>query len=454
VRSSDESSRILKRAIDLATKESAAAEASLYGGRYGITKFSDNIVNQPLDGNFDQLCVRLIIDGKEGLAMTTNLSDEGIIKATRDAVRVAQKAPVPTEPPVFAEPQEYDNQDAFDPETDRASVIDRMNLVGRTIIRAHAHGLSASGYVATSVGCPATNEQSVLDAYAVYNSNGLLAYHNATYATISVGMVDERSHSGWAKASSFMLAALNGDGITEVAAQKACAAGEIKHLKSGRYRCVIEPAAMSQLLNFLAESCGAEEMNAGLSFLSGQQGEKITSEKITIRDDFSHDQLRATPFDVEGIARKPVNLIEKGIAKGPVYGSRSARLAGVDPTGHTISCPVHGRRERAGHLVMDGGETGLVELVNECDQAVLISGFGSVSLIDRRTMTLCGATRDGTFLVRDGQVVCPIRNMTFVVSLFDLLNSVEDLSTVVACDSMVVPAIRVSEFGLVQCQGS
>ena len=452
MRSADESKRILERVIDLALRDSDDVEVSLCGGRYGITKFSDNLVNKAVDGNFDQLRVRIFVDGKEGRATTSELTDEGFLYAINEAVNIAKYLPASGESKTLPEAQEYVDQDAFDPETERATIVDRMNLVGGTIIRAHAHGLLASGYIATSVGCAATTDEHELDAYAVYNSKGLAAFHSVTNASISVGMVDDRGHGGWAKASSFMLAALNADGITEVAAQKACAPGEIKSLKPGRYRCVIEPAALQQLLKIFGETCGAGAQADNMSILAGNQGSKITSEKITIKDDFSHEQLRATPFDCEGIARKTVSIIENGVVKGPVYGYQSAIQAGVEPTGHTVSCPVRGNREVARHLVMDGGDKGLVEIVSECEQAILISGFGSVKLLDSQNMTLTGTTRDGTFLIRGGQVVCPLKNMSFVINLFDLLNAVEELSTVIACDNIVAPAIRVSELGLVPCQ--
>ena len=448
MRSEDESRRVLNRALDLASESADSVEAALYGARFGITKFSDNAVTQSTDGNIDSLNLRLSKDGRQGVCSTTDLTDTGIREALKSISQALSHQYGEAEENNLPNEQEYVRQVSFDQATESASAVDRMSFVGRTLIRAHAHQLVSTGYVATSFGCDPMIAPNFRDPYAVTNSNGLWAYHGATNAVMSVGMIDQRQHEGWAKASSFMLGSLNVDGIAEVAAQKACAPGELRILKPGRYRCVLEPAAVKALLAIFAETCGTSLSSQGGSIFSENIGTRITSDKITIRDDFSHEDLRGCPYDVQGVARKVVPLIVKGVPTQTVTSFSTAQRLGIDPTGHGCFSPERGAYESAKCIVMEGGETSLVELVTDCQQAILISSLGDVRLLDPKTMTLSGTTRDGTYLIRNGQVVAPVSKMSFVVNLFELFNQTEELSTAISCDKMVVPAIRVAEFGL------
>ena len=448
MRSENEAKRILDRVIDLASESADSIEAALYGARFGITKFSENVVTQSTDGNVDSLHLRLIKDGRAGSSSTTDLTDHGIRETLTSLSRTLKHDHHSADNLVLPNKQEYVGQISFDQATESACAVDRMSLVGRTIIRAHAHQLISSGYVATSFGCDPMIAPNFRDPYAVSNSNGLWAYHGATNAVMSVGMVDQRMHEGWAKASSFMLASLNADGIAEVAAQKACAPGALKSLVPGRYRCVLEPAAVKALLAVFAETCGTSLASQGGSIFSDNLGKQVTSEKITIRDDFSHEDLRGCPYDVQGVARKVVPLIEKGVPKATVTSFATAKSLQTEATGHGCFSPERGFYESAKCVVMEGGETSLVELVTDCQQAVLISSLGDIRLLDAKTMTISGTTRDGTYLIRNGQVIAPVSKMSFVVNLFELFNQVEELSTAISCDKMVVPAVRVAEFGL------
>ena len=448
MRSENEAKRLLDRVIDLCSESADLVEASLYGARFGITKFSQNVVTQSTDGNTDSLHLRLIKGGREGSRSTTDFTDTGIRDAVTSLARALNHDSGNTEDLTLPNEQDYVAQVSFDQATESANALDRMSLVGSTIIRAHAHQLMASGYVATSFGCDPMIAPNFRDPYAVRNSNDLWAYHGSTNAVMSVGMVDHRTHEGWAKASSFMLASLNADGIAEVAAQKACAPGELKSLIPGRYRCVLEPAAVKALLACFAETCGSSLASRGESIFSENIGKKVTSDKISIRDDFSHEELRGCPYDVQGVARKIVPLIEKGVPKATVTSFKSAQQLNVEATGHGCFSPERGFYESAKCIVMEGGETSLVELVTDCQQAVLVSSLGDIRLLDPKTMTISGTTRDGTYLIRNGQVIAPVAKMSFVVNLFELFNQVEELSTSISCDKMVVPAIRVAEFGL------
>jgi PmbA protein len=64
-------------------------------------------------------------------------------------------------------------------------------------------------------------------------------------------------------------------------------------------------------------------------------------------------------------------------------------------------------------------------------------------------------TRDGTFLVENGKLVCGVRNFRFNQSLIEMLLSVEQMSTPVRTSGeesfdMLVPAMKVHNFNFTE----
>jgi predicted Zn-dependent protease len=234
--------------------------------------------------------------------------------------------------------------------------------------------------------------------------------------------------------------------IAETATKKAERAGELRALRPGTHVVVLEPAAVASLLEFLAMTAGAEDMQAGRSFLAGRLGQKIAGDGINIYDDHAHPLHRGIPFDVEGIAKKKVSIIERGTATQAVYSLRSARAYGAEPTGHGTFGSVFDEGERASNIVMSGGEGSAKELIGSMSAGLAVTRFWYTRMVDPRSLTITGLTRDGTFLVESGEIVAPVRNMRFNVSVLDFLANVEAMSQPVWAHGLVVPGVRATGF--------
>ncbi len=445
--SREEAERVLATAVDTAKQGVDAAEASLVGGTLGVTRFADNEVHQAMQLAREVLSVRVVVGGRVARTETSDITVTGLKIAARQARMMAELMPKPDVPAELPARQSYRAIDDFDADTERAAPLDRMAHVGRAIVQAHKDGLTASGFVATSFGGVSMGFDS--DApYAIANSHGLFAYHAGTRATMSVTMRRGDGATGWADGQAFALGALDTARILERAVSKAKAPGEPRVLTPGPYDVILEPAAVSKLLEYVGHLAGATDVFAGRSFMSGRIGEKITGSKVTITDDIGALLHRGTPFDPEGVARRRVSIIEGGVAKAPVYGFASARRFGAEPTGHQRSSPVFGDGEAAEHLVMSGEEGSLESLIASTRRAVLITRLWYVRLVDARTLTITAVTRDGTFLVEDGRVGPRVRDVRVNVSVLDLLERIEAMSEPEWADGAVVPALRVSGFPL------
>lgn len=175
-------------------------------------------------------------------------------------------------------------------------------------------------------------------------------------------------------------------------------------------------------MNYIGFS--ARSMQLGMSFLIGKLGQKVLGENISIVDDCYNKNTFPLPFDFEGIRRKKLNIIEKGIAKDVAYDIKTALKDGVETTGHCA-----GEGGFAFNLVMKGGNDSLDSLIKGTKRGVLVTKFHYMNIVDPRQATLTALTRDGFFLIEDGEIKCGLKNMRFTESMLNAFNKVVGITS-------------------------
>lgn len=236
------------------------------------------------------------------------------------------------------------------------------------------------------------------------------------------------------------------------AVDKAVRSRGARAIEPGEYAVVLEPAAVSSILLFAAyHGFGAQEVSEESSFLCGRLGERLFPERLHLRDDAANALHPGVPFDGEGTARRPVELIAEGALRGPVTDSAWARRLGVPNTGHALPLP-NTSGPKPSNLVLAAGDRTVEELVAGLDRGLLVTQFHYTNLIDPREMSLTGMTRNGTFLVEGGEVVGPVRNLRFTESLVGALGRVSgvgsepEVAGALFSGEIVTPALAIDGF--------
>ena len=146
--------------------------------------------------------------------------------------------------------------------------------------------------------------------------------------------------------------------------------------------------------------------------MSGNLGKQVMSEHVTIVDDALAPDALGLTFDFEGVPKRPVALVEDGVAVGPVTDSYWAAQTGRANTGHALPAP-----NRSGpmplNLEMAAGDATLDELIGSVERGVYVTRFHYVNVEDPVPVTLTGMTRDGTFLIENGELTRPLKNLRF-----------------------------------------
>jgi predicted Zn-dependent protease len=76
---------------------------------------------------------------------------------------------------------------------------------------------------------------------------------------------------------------------------------------------------------------------------------------------------------------------------------------------------------------MENGSGDDASMVAACTRGLLITRFWYVRPVHPLTTSITGMTRDGTFLIEDGRVVRPVRDLRFTQSIVDSLADVRSI---------------------------
>jgi len=437
----EEAKAILDRAIDAA--KGREVEAMIGGGTDSLTRFANNEITQNVTERRYLLSVR-IVDGKRtGRATGNDLSDRGIARLVERAAEATRLQPEIQDLLPLPGPQTYGDVDGFDGGTAGLGADVRAREVGKAVERCREAGLEGAGIYEIRAGT--IGDYGEIGPLAIANSRGLFAYHAGTSAEFLISALDGMA-SGWAGFESHRADGVDGDALSRRAVEKALHSREPRAWDPGRYTVVLEPAAAADLLQDMSWiSFGALLVQEGRSFLAGKLGQKVMGGNITIRDDPFHPLHRGSPFDSEGMPVIPTTIIERGVARSAVYDRQTAAKEGRESTGHGLPVPnTYGPLAR--HLVLEGGTGSVDDLIRGVDRGLLVTRVWYTNVVDPKSVTLTGMTRDGLFAIEKGKVTHGVRNFRFNQSVVQMLNHVEAMSTPVCTGGVVCPGLLVRDF--------
>jgi predicted Zn-dependent protease len=295
--------------------------------------------------------------------------------------------------------------DHWDDATAEASPGDRAGGVAAFVTA--AGGLVTAGALSTSA---------LHVAFA--NTAGQAVSGRWTVATLD-GIARTPTSDGVARSSSVRFADIDAAAAGEVAAGKARTAADPGDLPPGRYEVVIEPSCVANILDFLTGyGFGGRAVEEERSFV--RLGAAQLDPSITIREDVTHPAMAGVGFDPEGTPRHPFDIVRSGIPRAILHDRRTAAKAGAQSTGNAM-LGANPWGQVPASLVLSPGTTAPGDLVRGVVRGILVSDFWYTRVLDPRTLVVTGLTRNGAWLVEEGRVVRPVRNLRFTQSYADAL---------------------------------
>ncbi|MBX6331753.1 MAG: TldD/PmbA family protein, partial [Gemmatimonadaceae bacterium] len=251
-------------------------------------------------------------------------------------------------------------------------------------------------------------------------------YTQWTQAQCSMTVRDQTgSASGWAGLSSYDWRTIDAKVLAERALEKALAARNPVTLEPGRYTVILEPQAVADLLEILVRAMWRLTPENGdpspwrlardevLQLWRTKLGLKVVDERVTISHDPADPELGILPEP----GMPPVTWIDHGVLTALSY-DREYALAKLNRNE-----PVRGM---VGYR-MSGGDTSVEEMIRTTKRGLLVTRFSNVRPLYRESLLSTGLTRDGLWLVENGQITKAVKNFRFTESPLFVLNSLEQL---------------------------
>ena len=404
---------IAERAVQLARAAGATeAEALVSDERAQLTRFANSEIHQNVAETNGSLNLRVAIGKRIGVASSNRLDEDGLRRLAETATAIARNSaeledwgglPQPTRIPDVA--------GAWSEATAAATPEQRAEGVRAVIAAADAVGVRAFGSFSTSA-----------EQLAVANSHGVAAAQRRTAAQLLTVTMATDGGSGYGEQAGVDVGSIDATGVGREAADRARATANPIAVDPGDWTVVLDEYAVVDLLSMLAYmGFSALAVQEERSFF--EPGKVIGSQLVTIVDDATEPGAMPMAFDYEGVAKQRVVLVEHGVCRNVVYDQQTGARGGVASTGHGLPAPnPYGPFPL--NMVMSAGATPRDALVGEMERGLLVTRFHYTNPVHPKLAIVTGMTRDGTFLVEDGRIVGPVRNLRFTQSYLAALAGV------------------------------
>jgi predicted Zn-dependent protease len=361
-----------------------------------------------------------------GTAETSLMDDAGLEAAVRQAEIIMRTQTAgfeliyPQGEPAYLKPVIWSDT------TMGLTAARRGEVVRELVAPAEKAGLFSAGYLTAA----AFSE-------GLYGFDGEAVYCARTSARCAVTVRDPAgSGSGWAGAASHDWAALDPVAVARRAQEKCVASRSPVAIEPGRYTVVLEPQAVGDLIDLIADSLAripaengmgpwADPKRPGFSKL----GQKVADERVTVGHDPSDPLLGVCPFGPDGQAYRPVQWIERGVLKALSYDREYAveNFHEITPLPNSYS------------IKMQGGESTVEQMIATTKRGLLVTRFSGIRVTDSNSLASTGVTRDGLWLIENGKITKPVKNLRFSDSPVFMLNSLEQLGAPVPVFRLAKP---------------
>lgn len=406
--SADDAKTIADKII--AGSQADACVVKIDGGEDNSLRFARGGATTNLSHSEVVLRISAHIGGRIGSVTTTSLDDATLEAARVRAEEIARMLPVDPEYVAPLGPQDYDASNRYQQDAETLRLDALAALAARVIDEGARIGVD-------TFGCASSARR----FEALANSAGLFAYEKRSEIDLSATARNRAdTWSGWAGAHEFFAPRLDAAAIARDACAKAAHDATPVDLDPGDYTVILEPAATAELAFWLMSAMDARAAEEGRSFYSragggSREGEKIFDEKLSIRVDPADALAPEGGVGYEGVPHRARAFIDKGVVQA-LYRSRAWAQK-------TDRAPIPFAR----NFVIEGGGASLDDMIRATIRGVLITRLWYTNIVDPRSLLLTGLTRDGNFLIENGRIVAPVRNMRFNQRLGDLFARMEAL---------------------------
>jgi len=326
--------------------------------------------------------------------------------------------------------------------------------LGKSFERSAQAGVRLYGYAQHSV-----------SATFLGSSRGLRLRHDQPSGSLDLNAkVDGPHHSTWVGQATRDFSDVDVAALEAELERRIAWARTTVELPAGRYETLLPPAAVADLMTDLYWGMGARDAFEGRTAFSSPRGgtrvgERLSPLPLRLRSDPAEPGLECAPFVLADAPGRRISAFDNGRPVGAtewISDGELARLVQTYDSAMLTALPV---TPEADNLVLElpGATASLDDMVAGTERGLLLTCLWYIRMVDPRTMLLTGLTRDGVYLVEDGEVRGAVNNFRFNESPVSLLERVSEVGRSVPTFSRefgeyfprtAMPPVRIPDFNM------
>lgn len=415
--------------IDMASFAIKRARAAGMDGSYINAElnqtFSTRFANSAIHQNFMDYETKFeitIIHGLKKVRVKTNsLEASDIGRATDQGVKAVKILPDdPSFPGVLTEAQNYPKLRLSDPKAKNLTPSDVADKVISGINVGHEYSQKVQSV---------SGNLTLKDGLSLFMSSEGLEYLTPVTeisTTINVmaekGLEESRSQSSFGGRRFFELPV---EKETIEVAQRAVTGLGAQEIEAKEYSVILDPPAAADQIFWLSYAFSAKKILEHESFLQDKMGEKLFAESLVMENDPHNSSfLAARALDEEGVASQPYTLINRGVIENFAHTRMTANKMGSKSNG--CSFVIFGEINPLPFAtkVISGNKT-RQQLIEELDNGLIVTNLHYSNFIDSTRGTVTGMTKDGLFIVKNGEIIGAAKNMRFSDNLLRMFAHID-----------------------------
>ena len=392
-----------------------SSSESLYVG-----VFKGEIVRYESADSFG-LGFRGLVKGRMGYASTQVLDEEAVDLLVEGALTNAALTGDRDEQLLWPGSPSYAEVDTWSDALTRVTAADAIAMARRL----EALCLAQDPRIAQTDGCAVitgSGEVTILNTLGLNvttRGNSLAGY------VCPIAREGEDVGSGFASFSATDPSGADLEAVAAEAAEMALSSLEAGPVPSGACRVVLAPDAAADLLATFSGVFSAEAAQKGLSLLKGREGSLIAAPCVTLRDDpHMPGSAASSPFDGEGVATRPLDLIADGRLTTLLHDLKTARKQGLESTGHASRSYASTVGVAPSNLFFAPSELSREALLERAGDGLLITGISGLHAGANAVSGDFSLSARG-FRIEKGRKGAPVKQITVAGNFFRLLEEIE-----------------------------
>jgi predicted Zn-dependent protease len=192
-------------------------------------------------------------------------------------------------------------------------------------------------------------------------------------------------------------------------------------LPAGRYETLLPPTAVSDLLTYLYWSAGAKDAADGRTVFSKagggtRLGERLSALPVTLSSDPRAESLRCAPFVIAHASGADSSVFDNGLPLDRTDWVRDGSLAALISSRHSAAAagvPATPAIDNLTFATSAPDAPSLEQMIASTGRGLLLTCLWYIREVDPQTLLLTGLTRDGVYLVENGEVTGAVNNFRF-----------------------------------------